>query len=377
MKKKILYLTRLNPYDLRSWSGLSYFILKSLKKNYKIVTIGPLSNRIRGIYVLKRLFFSLFNIKFDIDRPKLVSKDFARQIEKKISNIKYDAVVTSEPYLLSFLQTQKPVFIYTDFLFSTLYEHYYSHLKISQSTLSDANFCEYLALKKCKKIFLTSNYAIDHASKFYKINKSKFKLIPFGANLSPIPNKKKILDIIKKKNFKTCNIVTSGVHWSRKGLDKAVHVTKEINKKGIKAKLYIIGVKYNKKLPKINNVYYLGFLDKNNSSDLKYYLNILKKMHFNVLFSQAEAYGLVNVEASALGLYSITNDVGGISGAIKNNINGFRFNKNEKPTVIANYIIKLFNNKKRYYSKSISSRKLYEKIYNWDVISEVLKRSIK
>ena len=141
--------------------------------------------------------------------------------------------------------------------------------------------------------------------------------------------------------------------------------------------MYIIGVKYNKKLPKINNVYYLGFLDKNNSSDLKYYLNILKKMHFNVLFSQAEAYGLVNVEASALGLYSITNDVGGISGAIKNNINGFRFNKNEKPTVIANYIIKLFNNKKRYYSKSISSRKLYEKIYNWDVISEVLKRSIK
>ena len=90
MKKKILYLTRLNPYDLRSWSGLSYFILKSLKKNYKIVTIGPLSNRIRGIYVLKRLFFSLFNIKFDIDRPKLVSKDFARQIEKKISNIKME-----------------------------------------------------------------------------------------------------------------------------------------------------------------------------------------------------------------------------------------------------------------------------------------------
>jgi hypothetical protein len=97
MRKTILYLTRLDPYNLRSWSGLSYFILKTLQKNFNVITVGPLSNRIRYFYVLIRFFYSIFDIKFDIDRPIKVARDFARQIEKKISDKNYDAILTSEP----------------------------------------------------------------------------------------------------------------------------------------------------------------------------------------------------------------------------------------------------------------------------------------
>ena len=100
-------------------------------------------------------------------------------------------------------------------------------------------------------------------------------------------------------------------------------------------------------------------------------------MHFNLLFSKAEAYGLVNIEASALGLYSITNDVGGISGAIRNNINGFKFNKNEKPSLIADYIIRIFNDKNKFIMKSFSSRNLFDQKYDWNVISNTLRKSIK
>ena len=377
MKKKILYLTRLNPYDLKSWSGLSYFILKSLSKHYKIITVGPLSNRIRIFYLLKRFLLSKLNIKFDIDRPILVSKDFAKQIEKKISNIQYDAVVTSEPYLLSYLNLVKPIFIYTDFLFSTLYKNYYSHLKISKSTLKEGNYCELRALKKSKKIFLTSKYAIKDASKFYKISKKKFKFIPFGANLNPIPSKNKVFEIIKKKNFKICNLITSGVHWERKGIAKAIEVVNEINKKGIKAKLYVVGIQNVKNLNNLKNLKVIRFLDKNDKNDLKIYINLLKKMHFNLLFSKAEAYGLVNIEASAFGVYSITNDVGGISGAIRNNINGFRFKKNKKPSLIAEYIIRIFNDKNKFIMKSFSSRNLFDQKYDWNIISDSLRKSIK
>jgi glycosyltransferase involved in cell wall biosynthesis len=246
MKKTILYLTRLDPYCLRSWSGLNYFILKALQKNFNVVTVGPLSNRIRFFYIFKRFFYSIFRIKFDIDRPIKVARDFASQIKKKTANKRYDAIVTSEPYLVSFLETKKPVFIYTDFLFSTLYHDYYKKVKVCSETLFDGNYCELTSLKKSKKILLTSQYAINHASNYYKIKKSSFSYLPFGANFNLIPNKNKIIQTIKNKQYEICNLISSGVDWNRKGMDKAIEVVNRINEKGIRAKLYIVGAKYKK-----------------------------------------------------------------------------------------------------------------------------------
>jgi glycosyltransferase involved in cell wall biosynthesis len=376
MRKTILYLTRLDPYNLRSWSGLSYFILKILQKNFNVITVGPLSNRIRYFYVLKRFFYSIFGIKFDIDRPIKVARDFARQIEKKISDKNYDAIVTSEPYLVSFLRTKKPIFIYTDFLFSTLYLDYYKKVKVCSETLLDGNYCELISLKKSKKILLTSQYAINHASNYYKIKKSFFSYLPFGANFNLIPNKNKIIKTIKNKQFEICNLISSGVDWNRKGMDKAIEVVNRINEKGIRAKLYIVGTKHKKNKNISMNVTCIKFLDKNNLRDQKIYSKLLCKSHFNILFSKAEAFGLVNIEASAFGLYTITNNIGGISGAVKNNLNGYRFDPKTNSSSIADYIIKIFSNKKNYINKSLSSRDVYDKEFNWDVIAKKLKKII-
>jgi glycosyltransferase involved in cell wall biosynthesis len=376
MRKTILYLTRLDPYNLRSWSGLSYFILKILQKNFNVITVGPLSNRIRYFYVLKRFFYSIFGIKFDIDRPIKVARDFARQIEKKISDKNYDAIVTSEPYLVSFLRTKKPIFIYTDFLFSTLYLDYYKKVKVCSETLLDGNYCELISLKKSKKILLTSQYAINHASNYYKIKKSFFSYLPFGANFNLIPNKNKIIQNIKNKQFEICNLISSGVDWNRKGMDKAIEVVNRINEKGIRAKLYIVGTKHKKNKNISMNVTCIKFLDKNNLRDQKIYSKLLCKSHFNILFSKAEAFGLVNIEASAFGLYTITNNIGGISGAVKNNLNGYRFDPRTNSSSIADYIIKIFSNKKNYINKSLSSRDVYDKEFNWDVIAKKLKKII-
>jgi hypothetical protein len=58
--KKILYLTRLDPYSLKSWSGTNFFLLKALKNNFKVINIGPLSNRVRFFFLIKKLFFFFF-----------------------------------------------------------------------------------------------------------------------------------------------------------------------------------------------------------------------------------------------------------------------------------------------------------------------------
>jgi glycosyltransferase involved in cell wall biosynthesis len=377
IKKKILYITRLDPYNFKSWSGLTYCILKCLEKNFEVIAIGPLSNRIRIFYVLKRLIFSFFKIKFDIDRPVLVSKDFASQINKKIKNINYDAILTSEPYLTTFLDIKKPIFIYTDFIFSTYYSHYFSDKKIHKQTIKEGNYCEKISLKKSKKIILTSKFGINDATKKYKISYDKFCYLPFGANFNLIPKKNFLNKIILKKNYHVCKLISVGVHWDRKGMDKAVKLVDYMNAKGQKAMLYIVGAKPPKGHKMSKNVTLVDFLDKNNLIDQKILAKLFYEAHFNLLFSKAEAFGVVNVEASAFGLYTITNNVGGVGGAITNNINGYMFNKNESISTISNHVMKIFRNRNLFLKKSFLSKLQYEKNLSWNIISKKLSKIIK
>ena len=318
----------------------------------------------------------MFKIKFDIDRPILVSKDFASQINNKIKNIYFDAILTSETYLMTFLDINKPIFIYTDFVFSTYYSHYFSKKKIAMQTIKDGNYCEQISLQKSKKIILTSRFAINDAKKKYQIKSNKFCYLPFGANFNLIPKKNFLKDIIIKKNNDICKLISVGVHWDRKGMDKAVKLVDYINSQEQKAMLYIVGSKPPKGQELSKNVTLIRFLDKNNLIDQKILANLLYQAHFNLLFSKAEAFGVANIEASAFGLYTITNDVGGIGGAITNNINGYKFKSNESISVISNHILKIFRNRDLFNKKSFLSKDQYEKKLSWNVISKKLSKII-
>ena len=160
------------------------------------------------------------------------------------------------------------------------------------------------------------------------------------------------------------------MHWDRKGMNKAVSLAEKMNEMGLKTNLFIIGAKPpdNSYLPKC--VKLIKFLDKN--KDIREFKKILLNSHFHVLFSKTEAFGVVNCEASAFGLYTITHNIGGIGGAIINNRNGFRFLKNEPIEKISKYIINIFNHKKNFIKKSIVSRSVYDEKLNWETIAKKL-----
>ena len=80
----------------------------------------------------------------------------------------------------------------------------------------------------------------------------------------------------------------------------------------------------------------------------------------------------MNVEASAFGLYTIANNIGGIGGGVTNDINGFMFKDNENISTISEYIIRIFRNKDLFIKKSFKSRKQYEDKLNWRIISQNL-----
>ena len=237
----------------------------------------------------------------------------------------------------------------------------------------EANYLEKLAIQKSTKILLTSDWSINEAVKNYG-NKNKFKKLAFGSNLEWSWNKKQFLQNLKKKKEQNiCNLISIGVSWHRKGMDQSIRITDHMNKIGCKTKLTIVGC-----YKKINNknVSFIKFLNKHNPDEKRKLVNLLKKSHFHILMTKAEGYGVVFLEANSFGLYNIAYNVGGVSGAIKNNISGKLFNKKTNDKVIAKYLVNIFEKKSLFQKKSLLSFNYYFNQMNWDFISKKLNRMI-
>ena len=370
MSIKIAFVTRLDPLNIHQWSGLNFFIYKCLKKlGFEVHLIGPLNNKLRYIYILKKIILSLFQIKFDIDRPIKVSKNFSQQVQKKILNYKYNLIFTTDTTVVSYLKTKIPIIIWHDMDFLKK--------KKSLQNLHDGFVCEKNSYTKAKKIILTSYWAKNQAIKRYNTQKKKIEVLEFGANLLSIPKRRNIINNINKKSHaEICNLISVGVDWERKGMDKAVQLVKIMNSKGLKTHLNIIGPKSPKNFLYDQNIYIVGFLDKRKIADREKITQYLLDAHFHILFSKSEGCGVVFAEASAFGLYSISHNIGGIKQMIINNKNGFCFDPNYKLDLIANYLIKIFRNRKEYYLKSYNSRIQFERRLNWNSIGTKLKKII-
>ena len=369
---KIAYLSVDDPNDFISWSGLKlniYNTLKSLK--HDVTVIGPLKDLYRLPFVIKREFYKSINKKYDSERNLILSKKYSKQISKMLSKKKFDLIFTSDTYLVSLLETKIPIVLWLDVTYKTYYDHYFKDKDIHKKSFKEANMLEKLALEKSNKVILTSNWSKKETIKNYKISSRKIHVIPFGANFTKNNNVK-----FKKKNMRDfCQLISVGVDWQRKGMHKSIGITKYLNKKGIKARLIIIGSKKKIKLP--NYISQVGFLNKNVKKDYNkikhYYLN----SDFHILMTKKEACGVVFAEANSFGLFNITHKVGGVEGMIKNNVNGKMFNVSTNYKMIGNYIINIFNNKKKFNKLRKQSYIYYKKKLSWSSNSKKIQNIFK
>ena len=366
----IAIVSRSNIEDRTYWSGVIEKVYYSLKlvKGIKVIKIDKLNNSIRKIYSLKREFLKYTKKeKYDDAYNKFVSKNFANQIKRKIEQNNIDYILCFDSSLIAHLDTKIPIILWTDLLYQDYYEHYFHNQNISINTLKSIRKIENLSIRKCHKILLPTKWAIKNAKIRHKSHSKKFYLLPFGINLKTSINKSNIKQIIKKKQKKKLILVTLSVDWKRKGVDKIIELKKILEFKGLIVKLIIIGAKNFKKYEH-KNIDVVPFINKNFKGADNKISNLLTKSHFNLLFSSAEAYGIALLEANSRALPNLAFKVGGINNIVKNGFNGRLFNKNEKLDKIAEYVFKIFNNKKKYHKLSVNSYNYYNKIYSDKII---------
>ena len=96
-------------------------------------------------------------------------------------------------------------------LYSDYYDHYYKNEKISKASINSIKKLK-KALKRCHKIFLSSNWAIKKANIKYRNFSQKVKLLEFGPSLKSEISKKIILQKIKNRPSKRINLITLSVN---------------------------------------------------------------------------------------------------------------------------------------------------------------------
>jgi glycosyltransferase involved in cell wall biosynthesis len=159
-----------------------------------------------------------------------------------------------------------------------------------------------------------------------------------------------------------------GIDWRRKGGDVAVAVTREINRRGIAARLTIVGCQPELAAEEMAFCEILGRLDKSVPGELERMRSLYLESDFFIMPSRGESAGIVYCEAMGSGCPSLATQTGGIASMVRDNVTG-RVVEWGANTVseLADYAIKLWNDPAAYRELCQSCCRTFEWEFRWEV----------
>lgn len=375
---KIAYVTTYDATDVHKWSGLGYFIAKALEKNLGDVDyIGNLETKKFFEYKIKRVFSKLiYNKRYETNITPKVAKHYAAQIEKKMNGKDYDLIFCPGTVPISMVKSNIPIVIWTDACQPGLLDFYDSKDNITEESYRHGVEIEKLALDNSSLAIFSSDWAASIALNYHRINPSKVKVVPFGANVEHNKSIEEISKLIRTRSKNVCKLLFVGVDWVRKGGDVAFKTAKGLNELGLRTELKIVGCDpiIEGEIP--DYVKPLGFISKSTEDGMKKLNSLFEESHFLIVPSIAEAYGLVFCEANSFGVPALATNLGGIPTIIKNDINGRTFSKDANISEYVNYIFELMNDFAKYEKLALSSFIEYVTRLNWNTAGQSVKKLV-
>lgn len=376
---KIAYVTQRDANDIKTWSGLNYFIGQSLQQaGGELIHIGPLTTLETFALRMKRKFYTrVLRRNFFEEREPIVTRDYARQVTEKVARSGAQVIVCTHTELLADYEPQLPVVYWTDSNFAGMLDFYPYFCNLHPATIRAGHAMERRALDRCALAIYTSDWAAHDALHTYGADPKKVKVIPFGANIQFERTPDNIAKLLAARPRNECRLLFIGRIWERKGGDHAIAVAEELNKAGLKTTLTLAGSSPpdGRALPPF--VKCAGFINKGTEEGKRQFDALLGESHFLIVPSRAEAFGLVFCEASSYGVPSLTTNVGGIPTIIRDGLNGRTFPLTATASEWAAHVLGLFKDFPAYEHLAHSAFNEYQTRLNWRVngraVMELLK----
>ncbi len=376
---KLGFVTTFDSTDISNWSGTPFYMANAFsEQGIDIERIGNLKRQLPPYFKLKQFWKKITCGQRESPRfNTFVAKHYSQQVAKKLEKLDVDAIISPLINPITYLDSQKPIILWTDALYAGLLGFYTSFSNHSANSIQQGNIITQECLSRCTFAIFSSDWAARTALEIYGIAKEKVKVVPFGANIQCHHTLEQVHEIIKSRSKNILKLLFIGKHWERKGGDIVFNVTKALHKAGQAVELNFIGCYPPENIEIPDYIKCHGFISKRTPEGVEKITRLLQESHFLFVPSRAECFGIVFAEANAFGLPCLSSYVGGISSVIRDNINGMTFGLDALVNRYCDYIINLMSNYANYEQLSLSAFNEYSTRLNWksatDSVIELIK----
>ena len=375
---RVAYTTTFDARDVHNWSGTPFHMSKALADSgMPIEYIGSLKRKLPPLFKAKQTIKKYLCDQRESPRFNcFAAKHYSDQVSALLKNSFADVVLSPLINPIAYLDCEQPIVLWTDALYAALLGFYPPFAYHSASSVLQGNEITSQCLSRVKLAIFSSDWAANSALELYGASREKVKVVNYGANIETYPTFSEIKDIIKNRASNKIKLLFLAKSWERKGGDIVLAVAKALHESGHPVELSIVG--YTPDIP--SNLPYakcLGFISKQKPVGKARLYQLLCNSHFLFVPSRADACPMVFAEANAFGLPALSTYVGGISTAVRDNVNGMTFGLAAEVKVYCDYIVNLMQDRARAMSHWHCLLITNMKRLNWSAATKQVKQLLR
>jgi len=305
-----------SPYDRKPQSGTTFQVFKALERQERLHVFWiPFKDNLlsKAFLITQKVIERVFKVAMPQERCIAYVKLKELSVDKKMLN-KADVVFCPFTQVVSI---KKPVVYMADAVYQQMIGYYWHN--ITPFVINAGNKLQQVVLDKAVSLDLPSKWSTECAIRFYNQPAEKISIIEYGANIDD-------KDVIPHQyNYDShLHILFLGIDWERKGGNIAIDACRWLNDNGVETTIHIIGAKQiDDSLKNLQYVDYVGFLNKNDASQYRKFVDIISMCHCLLLPTKAECAGIAFCESSAYGLPAFSYYTGGVPNYVLNGRNGY------------------------------------------------------
>jgi glycosyltransferase involved in cell wall biosynthesis len=367
---KVAYVTTYDPASLKGFSGSGAFMFKSLRSaGLEVFPVGPLRQKHAWLFIARTLMHKLcLPRRYLRDREPLVVRDYARQIRARLEDTPCDVVFSPGTVPVAYLNPPPRVAFWSDATFAGLLDFYPGFSRLCAETTRNGHHMEQTVLDNSSVAIYSSEWAAGTATRNYRVDPAKVKVVPFGANIESGLGEGQVAELCRSKPTDVCRLLFIGVNWERKGGQTALEVARALNARGMPAELHVVGCK-----PPVRGCDFVklhGFIGKGSEQGRKQLAELFSRSHFFILPSRADCVPVVFAEACAFGLPCLGTKVGGIPTAIRDGVNGQTFPLDADAGRYCDFIAASMASPAEYANLCATTFREYATRLNWEVAGQ-------
>jgi len=369
VRERIIFLSAKDPFSTRDWSGIPYFMMQALQKEYDVEHVQAPSFRFLRTagYYFGKFINLLTGRKYIFDYGIVLAWFYGRHYSgllKRRDGYKF-IFVPSGLSEIAFIKTNIPIISFGDCSILQLFDYYPSLNNVLRFSAREVSFVEQNAFNKVTLAFFSSSWATDFVKQYFKVN--GVDTIPFGCNI------KQLAEVPPKRlSQNECNLLFVGVDWERKGGELSLKILQALIEKKIEARLTIIGCAPPSGSD-LSHARVIEKLDKDSAEGEREFVAILKRTNFFILPTRADCTPIVIAEAFSAGVPVLATNTGGIPSLVSEGFNGFMFAQDDVQGYVKR-IIQLMNDPLQYGMISQNCIQSYSTTFNWQRWAEEFKR---